>query len=162
MTEAEKVPTRTLAELEPLIREAFADGKLFQLPVTGTSNRPTLRAGRDQVVLDRVAGPLKKYDLPLYRRDNGQYVLHRIIAVGRDGIYTCCGDGQWTPETGLRQDQLVAVAVGILRNGRAISVKQPGHWLWVRLWAILRPLRRYLLWLGRALSRCFRRLFSKH
>ena len=155
MTEPSKIPTRSLAELEPVIREAFAAGKLFRLPVTGTSNRPTLRAGRDQVVLDRVTGPLQKYDLPLYRRDSGQYVLHRVVAVGRDGTYCCCGDAQWVLETGLRQDQLVGVTVGIVRNGRAISVKQPGHWLWVRFWALLRPLRRVLLGLRRLASAPF-------
>ena len=36
---------------------------------------------RDLLVIEAVKEPLKVGDVPLYKRDSGQYVLHRIIAI---------------------------------------------------------------------------------
>jgi hypothetical protein len=41
--------------------------------------------------------PPKKYDVIFYRRENGQYVLHRIIKIKKDG-YVCRGDNQTAKE----------------------------------------------------------------
>ncbi|MDO5436494.1 MAG: hypothetical protein Q4G19_09010 [Clostridia bacterium] len=41
-----------------------------------------LRGGRDGILLTAVSGPLKKNDVVLYRRANGQFILHRIIRAG--------------------------------------------------------------------------------
>lgn len=150
----------TLAELEPLIREAFTEGKGFWLPVTGTSNLPTLSGGRDEIILGRVDGPLKKRELPLYRRDSGQYVLHRIVSVRRDGSYTCCGDNQWTLEPGIRPEQIVGKVIRITRKGRTFSVENLLYRAWVWLWVLLRPCRRYLIRGGQAMNRVRRKLFS--
>ena len=52
----------------------------------GVSMRPLLRQNRDVMVIDK-RGPerLKKYDAVLFRRDNGQYILHRILRVLEGG-----------------------------------------------------------------------------
>ena len=47
----------------------------------GRSMEPMLKQGRDRVVIVPPVFPLKKYDIPLYKRDSGQYVLHRIINI---------------------------------------------------------------------------------
>ena len=52
---------------------------------------PLLREDRDVMIIERVTGRLKKYDVPLYKRPNGQYVLHRILKV-RENDYVICGD----------------------------------------------------------------------
>lgn len=158
-TENREQPKRklSLAELEPVIRDAFEAGMTFQLPVTGTSNLPTLKEGRDQVILDRVEAPLKKGDLPLYRRDNGQYVLHRIVSVQKDGTYTCCGDHQWKKEPGIRQEQLIGLTVQLIRKGRPVSVSQLGYRLWVRTWVLLFACRRPAILAAHAIGRLKRR-----
>ena len=56
------------------------DGRLFYTNV-GDSMMPLIKQGRDLLVIEKTAGKLKKYDIPLYKRDNGQYVLHRILKV---------------------------------------------------------------------------------
>ena len=38
---------------------------------------PMLREGKDSVVLSKISEPLRKYDVVLYQRRNGQYVLIR-------------------------------------------------------------------------------------
>ena len=164
MTEPNNTPTRrqvTLAELEPLIHEAFSAGKGFWLPVTGTSNLPTLTGGRDEIILGRVDGPLKKRELPLYRRDSGQYVLHRIVSVQWDGTYTCCGDNQWKREPGIRQDQIIGRVVRITRKGKTFPVENPLYRGWVWIWVLLLPCRSVLLRGGHFLNRIRRRIFSQ-
>lgn len=164
MTEPGNQPARrqfTLAELEPLIREAFAAGKGFWLPVTGTSNRPTLLGGRDEIILGRVDGPLKKYELPLYRRDSGQYTLHRIVSVQPDGTYTCCGDNQWIKEPGIRPDQIVGKVIRITRKGRTFTPDNLLYRLWVRVWVLLLPCRSFLIRASHASAARLKKLFHR-
>ena len=148
-----------LAELEPLLREVLDADGTFQITVTGTSNLPTLHPDRDTVVLGRAPAPLRKLDLPLYRRDNGQYILHRVVSVEKDGSYICCGDHQWTTESGVRQDQILACVVSIVRNGHEFSVLNKQYRLWVRIWVFLLPCRRFLIRVYHAVGRIRRKLF---
>lgn len=103
--------------------------------------RPMLRQGVDSVVLSPLPEKLKKYDLPLYQRDNGQYVLHRIVKVGE--TYTCIGDNQFALENGVRPDQMIALVCAFTRGKREYDVLHPGYWLYCRLWHHSRWLRRY-------------------
>ena len=61
-----------LEELMPLIRQQLEQGQPVKFSPQGTSMLPMLRQGRDSIVLSPVPAKLKKYDLPLYRRNNGQ------------------------------------------------------------------------------------------
>ena len=129
-------------ELLPLIRAQIAAGhKVRYLPFRGVSMMPMLRQGIDSVVLSPVPEKLRKYDLPLYRRENGKYVLHRIIHAGH--TYTCMGDNQFAPEPGLRHEQMIAVVTGFYRGEKEHSVDEPGYWLYCRFWHYSRPLRHF-------------------
>lgn len=140
-----------LEELLPLIQEQLGQGKQVKFAPHGTSMLPMLRQGRDSVILSPVPRKLKKYDLPLYRRDNGQFVLHRVIRVG--DTYTCMGDHQFIPEPGLRHDQMIGLVTAFYRDKKEIRVSSPGYWLYCRLWLLSRPLRhlwqRGVSWLRR-------------
>lgn len=132
----------TLEELLPLIQEGLAAGKRVRFSPKGTSMLPMLRQGIDTVIISPVPEKLKKYDLPLYRRSSGQFVLHRIVEVGER--YTCVGDNQFDLEKGLRHDQMIGVVTAFTRGDRRISVTNPGYRLYCRFWHYSRPLRR--LW----------------
>lgn len=123
----------------PLIRERLANGKSVQFKPKGTSMRPMLRQGIDSVILSPLPEKLKKYDLPLYQRDNGQYVLHRIVGVG--DAYTCIGDNQYEYEYGVRHDQMIGVVTGFYRDQEFHSVTQLSHRLYRSLWHHSRKLR---------------------
>ena len=123
----------------PLIREQLESGQSVRFSPRGTSMLPMLRQGLDSVTLSPLPETLRKYDLPLYRRDNGQYVLHRIIHAGDS--FTCMGDNQFVPETGLRRDQMIAVVTAFCREGREIPVRAPGYRIYCRLWHFSRPVR---------------------
>lgn len=143
-----------MQELVPLIQEALSRGQTVQLSPRGVSMLPMLRQGIDSVELSPVPGKLRKYDLPLYRRENGTYVLHRIVDAGC--TYTCMGDNQFTAETDLRQNQMIAVVTAFYRGEKKHSVSEPGYRLYCRLWHYSRPVRRFwrrgVSWLRRHLK----------
>lgn len=143
-----------LEELMPLITERLAAGKSVRFAPRGTSMLPMLRQGRDKVVLSPLTGKLKKYDLPLYRRDNGQFVLHRVVAVG--DTYTCIGDNQFELEPGIRKDQLIGVVTAFSREDRDIPVTDTAYRVYCRLWHWTRPVRHPIVriknWLRRHLK----------
>lgn len=131
-----------LEQVMPLVRERLAAGQTVRFAPKGCSMLPMLRQGRDKVVLAAAHGRLKKYDLPLYQRDDGSYVLHRIVKVGQ--TYTCIGDNQHVPEPGIRPDQMIAVVVAFARDDKEISVADFRYQIYCRLWHWLRPLKRIL------------------
>ena len=151
-----------LEQMMPLILERLASGETVKFTTRGTSMLPMLDNGKDQVILSPLPKKLKKYDLPLYRRDNGQFVLHRIVKVGK--TYTCVGDNQFELETGVRPDQMIAVATGFIRKGKQYDVNQIGYRIYRCLWHRSRPVRRFALrcWRGgiRRLKICVKRLYK--
>ena len=128
-----------LDSLMPLMREQLAAGGTVTFSPHGVSMLPMIRQGKDSVTLSPIKGRLKKYDLPLYMRDNGQYVLHRIIRVGE--TYDCIGDNQYQIEHGVRHDQLIAVVSSFSRDGRIVKVTSPKYWLYCRFWCLRRSIR---------------------
>lgn len=144
-----------LEQVMPLMLERLSEGQTVTFSPRGISMLPMLRQGLDTVELSAVPGKLKKYDLPLYQRENGQYVLHRIVAVGE--TYTCVGDNQFVLEAGLRPEQMLAVVTAFTRNDRCIPVECLSYRIYCRFWHYSRPVRH--LWRrGKAF---LKRLFEK-
>lgn len=135
----------SLEELYPVIREQLDAGGDVKMTITGTSMVPTLKGGRDRVTFRRPEAPVRKGDLILYRRDSGQFVLHRIVSLPKDGTCTCCGDHQWVREPGIRQDQIVGLVTEITRKGKSFPISKLAYRLWVRVWVFLLPCRRALI-----------------
>ena len=131
-----------LDDLMPLIRESLQDGRSVVFSPRGTSMLPLLRQGIDSVRLAPLSGKLKKYDLPLYQRTGGQYVLHRIVDVG--DTYTCIGDNQFQFEHNVRHEQMIAVVSHVIRGKRVISVSSFGYRMYCRYWHHSRSMRRFL------------------
>ncbi len=129
----------SLDSLMPIIREQLAQGGDVTFSPRGTSMLPMLRQGKDTVTLSPINGRLKKYDLPLYRRDNGQYVLHRIIRAG--DTYTCIGDNQFQLERGIRHDQMIGVVSAFNREKQVVKVTDLSYRLYCRVWCLSRPFR---------------------
>lgn len=137
--------TVRLSELLPVIEETLASGGTVKLPITGTSMLPLLVAGRDTVTLSPVTGDLQKFDIPFYRRRDGAFVLHRIVACTADNTYTLCGDNQWVLEEGIRAAQIIGVVSAITRNGKTFSADSQKYKRYVRIWHWLLPVRKYIV-----------------
>lgn len=132
-----------LADYYPLIRETLDNGGTFSLTITGTSMYPFILGDRDQVTLAKITQKLRKNDLPLYRRADGSFVLHRIVRVNKDGTYTCCGDHQFQLEYGLTEGQMVAIATEYVRKGKHLTNKNLLYRCYRTVWTWLLNYRRY-------------------
>lgn len=130
-----------LDNLMPLIQERLEAGQTVRFSPMGISMLPMLRQGVDSVVLSPIPGKLKKFDLPLYRRANGQYILHRVVEA--EETYTCIGDNQFVPEPGVTQDQLLALVTAFYRGERKWDVHSPAYRLYCRFWHYTRPVRHF-------------------
>lgn len=130
-----------LEQVMPLIKEQLAMGQTVKFKPRGISMLPMLRQGIDNVILSPLPNKLRKYDLPLYQRENGKYILHRVVKVGE--TYTCIGDNQFELETGLRDDQMIALVTGFYRGEKFHSVNELGYRLYCRFWHYSRPLRHF-------------------
>jgi hypothetical protein len=131
-----------LSELSPLMTEVLQnDGKVI-LTVTGVSMLPMLRHRRDKVCLIKPEEKhLKKYDIPLFIRPDGKYILHRIVAVRQEG-YAVIGDNQCVKEYPVLPSQVTGVVKGFWRNGKYTSCDDLWYQVYCRLWVSLYPLRR--------------------
>lgn len=130
-----------LKEVMPVIVEYLEAGRTVKFKPRGVSMLPMLRQGVDSVVLSPLPEQLRKYDIPLYQRDDGKYVLHRIVAMGE--TYTCVGDNQFDLESGVRPDQMIALVIGFYRGDQFHSVTEPGYKLYCRFWHYSRPIRHF-------------------
>ncbi len=141
----------------PVIDEVLAGGGEFRLFPKGTSMLPLIVEGRDSVVLKRDSDrSIRKHDIVFYRRDDGHFVLHRILRIETDGSFTLCGDHQVTLERGVRHDQMIAYVPSFFRGNRRIECTTFRYRLYVVLWCCM-PLRRTVFFMRRILSRLRRK-----
>ena len=103
------------------------------------SMHPLLKEGRDLVTIRTFEGRLKKYDVPLYRRRDGGYLLHRIIGV-KDDHYVIRGDNTFVKEH-VPDKELVGVLVAFKRKGKDCTVDSRGYRLYAKVWNFIYPVR---------------------
>lgn len=131
--------------------EIEKSGKIIYTNV-GDSMMPFIKQGRDVLVISRTEGRLKRYDVPLYKRDSGQYVLHRILKV-RENDYVICGDNRWNREYGITDRHIIGVLTGIIRDGREIPVTDIKYRIYVHLWCDFFPVRAFIIRIRQFLKR---------
>ena len=143
-----------LDTLMPLIRERLNAGQTVRFAPRGISMLPMLRQGIDTVILSPVPNKLKKYDLPLYQRTDGKYIMHRVVEVGE--TYTCIGDNQFVLETGVTHGQILALVTAFYRGDRKWKVSHPAYRIYCVFWHYSRPVRHFwrrgIGWLRRHLK----------
>lgn len=123
----------SMDDMIPLMKEQLEhDGEVTFTP-KGVSMLPMLRSNRDTVTLCRGQFPLKKYQVTLYLRDNGQYVLHRVVGIENDR-YIMRGDNQFVNETGIREEQIIAVVDRFNRNGREYKCSSKRYIMYYKVW----------------------------
>ena len=149
-----------LADAIDVIEEVLASGGEFQMFPKGTSMLPLIHQGRDSVTLVRHVPmhPIRRYQIAFYRRDNGQFVLHRIVKIGKDGCYTMCGDNQLQYEPGIRQEQIIGVVSSMNRKGRERKMRGFGNAVYV-LTHCVSPMR-HISWFLRHGTQKIMRIFA--
>lgn len=100
---------------------------------------PFIHGGRDKVVLEPLPAQIKKYQIILYQRDDGSYVMHRVVGKDSSG-YIMRGDNQSVNERGITKNQMIAKVKNIIRDGKIIDAESPVelfllkvHMLWKKI-----------------------------
>ena len=139
---AKMVDTKEYLDMiSDLIREGHS-----QVPVTvaGGSMTPFLHHG-DTVYLDALRRPPRKGDIVLYTRPSGQYVLHRVVQVRKDGSLILLGDAQQEREWIESAAAIRGVVVGALHKGKKLT-PQSFRWLFfATVWLRVVPLRHVIM-----------------
>lgn len=135
-------------EYVSVMRDLVNEGKEVSMLVAGSSMSPFLIHYRDTIYFAKPERALRAGDMVFYQRDNGQFIMHRIIRVRRDGCYDIVGDNQTEIERGVRRDQIFAIITKVKRKGKWIG---PGDFWWVffaQVWRRIIPVRR-------TIARCY-------
>ena len=128
-----------MEELMPLLQMQMDTAGFANLMVTGWSMQPMVFNRRDSVVIQPATGTEGAGDVILYQRENGRYVLHRILRKCRKGL-VLCGDNQFFTER-IARHQVLAVVTGFTRNGKKYQVTDKGYKTYVFWWVALHPVR---------------------
>lgn len=126
----------------------------------GDSMLPLIRQNRDLIIIKKHQGRLKKYDVPLYKRDGGQYVLHRVLKV-RQNDYVLCGDNRCNKEYGISDKHIIGVLTAVKRNGRTINVNDRRYRIYVHLWCDFFPVRAAIIKLRTLTNKIKKRIRGK-
>lgn len=124
-----------------IVVEKLNNGGKVTFTPKGKSMLPMLRDGEDVVVLSKPQGRLRLFDVPLYKRQNGVYVLHRIVNFDADGSYVLCGDNQFQYEHGIKDEDIIGVVTAFYRKGKTYTVKSISYRLYVNFWYYIRFFR---------------------
>ena len=138
------------------VRDAIREGHTATILVRGWSMRPFLEHQRDKVVLDSPADA-KLHDAVLAEIAPGKFVLHRIIGIKQNKEDHACdeitlmGDGNIRgTELCLRKD-ICGTVTHYIRPNRTIKADSRELMKDIRLWIRLRPIRRFLLIIYKAI-----------
>ncbi len=130
----------SFSALYPILKEEIDRGNSFSFTAFGSSMHPFIRGGTDRVTLSPVTEKLRAGDVVFYRRQNGMFVLHRIIRVKKNG-FDLCGDNQYWLESGIRPEQVIAIMTKLEKKEQILypfSLKS-------RIWRLFLPFRRLFL-----------------
>lgn len=131
---------RMVAAVRSSLRSEIDKHGTIVYKVSGTSMLPLLKQETDLVVIRKISAPLKPRDIALYQRDNGTFVLHRVIKVYGDS-YTMRGDNCSQLEHGIRRDQILGKLTQIVRDGKSIDLSSRSYEAYARIMAAALPRR---------------------
>ena len=110
----------------------------------GVSMLPLLRQGKDLFIVKKKGSERCRVgDVVLYRRPPAHYVLHRIIQV-RANDYVILGDNCIKKEYGIRDEDIIGVMTGFVRDGKEHSTREMGYRVYSSLWLFMAPVRVFL------------------
>ena len=141
-------------------REIINNNDFFIATPVGTSMLPLIRERIDTVRLVKITRKLHKYDVILYERPDGTFVLHRIIKVIRKNSqekYVLCGDNQFYLEKYVNISSIIAVMEGYYKGESYIPITDKGYIRYSKRRVRTRLLRK----LRYKLSQIYHKIFKK-
>jgi hypothetical protein len=154
----EKKDALIIAEAVRLVNE----GVSVTFPVNGRSMLPFIVGGRDSVILEKPES-LQIGDVVLAQVVSGDcenldtaekhYVVHRIVALNGENV-TLMGDGNLALREHCNRTDVCAKVICVVKpNGKRCSMSAWHSRIAAKIWYILLPVRRYLLWIYRKVKK---------
>ena len=72
-------------EYVSMLKDLVEEGKEVNMTISGSSMSPFIIHHRDKIFFKATDRELKKGDIVFFQRDSGQYVVHRICKVKKEG-----------------------------------------------------------------------------
>lgn len=152
-----------MSSLGAFIEEGLKGGKDINLTVTGNSMYPLFKSRVDTVVLT-VPKKIKKYDILFYKRENGSYILHRVLKIRKSGM-TIAGDNETVKEYPVKKEQAIGVVKTFTRNGKTYSVNELWYKFYSFIWCTFFPFRflmlRGIFGIGKIKAKFLTKLFKE-
>ena len=126
------------------LRDLVNQGQEVRLTISGSSMAPFLIHGRDSILFSKPQTPLRRGDMVFYQRENGQFVMHRILHVKPEGLYLI-GDAQTQIEGPLNPTCVFARITQVNRKGKWIKPGDFWWWFFQTVWLRVIPLRRIIM-----------------
>lgn len=129
----------------------------------GDSMWPILKNRNQSVVVQKKVGRLSVFDVAFYVRDNGVFVLHRVVEVKENG-YVFSGDSQLVTEY-IKEEQVFGKMVGFYHGEKYIDCTTPKYTKKIkRMYAnkFLRKFRIKYFYLGKRIKAKLRRIFRRN
>lgn len=146
--------------IESVLENTLKEVGLICIETKGTSMNPLLYSGKNKVLIVKANGKLKKHDIVLYKRDNGIYVLHRIMKVLGDS-YVLCGDNHCFLEYGITDKHILGVAEGYYNGEKYIEFSKSFRYkIYKFFWCNSLTFRAFLIKL-RVIPNKIKKIFKK-
>ncbi len=136
------------SEYLDILKEQVNLGKEVSMIITGNSMSPFLMHGRDVIYFKKPEKKLRPGDMVFFQRKTGQYVMHRLYKIKKDGYYFI-GDGQTEIEGPLPEAQIFAIISKVKRKNKVIDHKSFWWFFFSHIWLHLIPFRPFLIALYR-------------
>ena len=139
-----------------------SEGVSVTFPVKGRSMLPFIVGGCDSVILEKPTS-LRCGNVVLAHvvsdgpesLDSAEkhYVIHRIVSLEAD-LVTLMGDGNLALREHCTRSDVSAKVIGVVKpNGKRCSMDALRYRIAAKIWYILLPFRRYLLWIYREVKK---------
>lgn len=128
-------------EYLPVLKGILAEGREVNLLVTGSSMTPFLADKRDTLIISPPAGKFKRGDMVFYQRLTGQYIMHRVHHVDKDGCLFIVGDAQTEIEGPVHPRQVFGIIHKVIRKGKLIGKHDFWWFFFEKIWIRMVPLR---------------------
>lgn len=128
----------------------------------GNSMWPTLKNRKQSVVVLAKTQKLKRFDVALYFRGDGSYVLHRVMETTENG-YIMCGDSQYTLES-VPENRVIGYMSGFYRGKKYIDCSDPEYIREVENWygrKMLRKIRLKFFYMRVRLKNGLKKIFGR-
>ncbi len=136
-----KIVKDDISQISDEIKGIVSDGGRFYLRVTGCSMLPFLKPERDTAILS-APDHVKVYETVLYKREQGNVVLHRVVAEHGD-FFDFCGDNQVIVEKNVPKSTVIAVMREYMKRDKVLSCNKSSYKIRAFMWVKLRGVRHF-------------------